>query len=338
MKQPRLFAFFALCCAGLLPAALGCQGQVIGGGSGGSGGQSSGPGGSTITTSSGAPELPAPSGNARSADGGYLVTLADYPSACADPGLQPSCGPSRWWSVRFELPYDALVPGTVLPVDGLNGFFTEQSAQEVGRTDCAWGGGTFIGGTVEVVSASSTELVLKVAGTQGSGSVIEGIDGTYTVPICDDTPPTQDDGEAIAMKFSETPGNDGNSTASCTGGGTFTDPDTLMLFVSNLGQSCVDPFHSDQECITARYQVAIQIPVNLQTVGSFPLENLATVSLSGAANAPGSCAGGGGTYWDGTIDITAIDASNVTFTLSGTADTAFGLGNADGTYTAPRCF
>ena len=77
MKQSRLFAFLALCCAGLLPAALGCQAQVIGGGSGGSGGQ--GGGGTTPTTSSGVPETPAPSGNARPAEGGYLVTLADYP-------------------------------------------------------------------------------------------------------------------------------------------------------------------------------------------------------------------------------------------------------------------
>ena len=339
MKQPRLFAFFALCFAGLLPATLGCQGQVIGGGggTGGSGG-AGGSGGSIPTTSSGTPETPAPSGNAQPAEGGYMVTLANYPSACADPGIQPNCGPSAWWNVRFVLPSSALVPGTVLPFDQLNGFVSEQLAQESGQPQCGYGGGTFFGGTVKVVSASTAELVLEVTGTQSNGIPTGGIDGTHTVPMCDGPTPNPNDGPAIAMKFSETPGNNGNSSVSCTGGGSFTDPDTLMLFVSNLGQSCVDPFHFEKACIAPRYQIAIQVPLNLQTIGSFPLQDLATVSLSGMANAPGSCSGGGGSYWDGTINVTAIDASSVTFTLSGTAETAFGLGNADGTYTAPRCF
>lgn len=48
----------------------------------------------------------------------------------------------------------------------------------------------------------------------------------------------------------------------------------------------------------------------------------------------------GGSYWDGTIEITAIDATHVTFTLAGTSD-IFSFtpqGNTDGTYTALRCF
>jgi hypothetical protein len=352
MKHFDLFAFFALCGVGLLPAELGCQTQVIGGGQGGSGGQSSGPGeptsgpgGSAPTSGGGPTTIPALSGNARHAEGGYIVTLADYPSACKDPGVQPECGPSRWWSNQFELKSSDLVPGTVLPLSGLDGVFYQQDPLVAGQLQCGLGAaqGSFFAGTVTVLAASATELTLEVAGTEATTFMNKGTNGTYTIPICPGAPHAND-GKAIALRYSETPGNNlGSSNASCTSvGGPFIDPDTLMLYISNLDQSCVDPFHSALGCITPRYQVAIQLPLNLQTVGVTPLEGLATLTLStsgpGSFTGPGSCGGGGGSYWDGTINITSIDASGVTFTLSGTADTGMALGNLDGTYTAPRCF
>lgn len=343
MNRTGLFAFLVLC-SGLLPAALGCTSNVIGGGQGGSGGsggsQPSGPSGPGGGGSGGSPvTMPAPSGNARPAEGGYIVTLADYPSACGDPGIQPNCGLVPWWSVKFELATANLVPGSVHPFSSdLDGFFSEQLALDAGQTDCGFGAGTFTGGTVEIVSVSAAELVLKVAGTSASPLSNVGLDGTYTVPICD-APTTVDDGNAIAMKYIQTPGNNGDTTVSCTGvGGPFVDPDTLMLFVSNLGQSCTDPYHYQEGCIDSRYQVAIQLPLNLQAVGIYPLGGMANVSLSVGQNSPGTCVGGGGSYWDGKINITAIDPTSVSFTLTGTADIGLGLGNADGTYTAPRCF
>ena len=174
MKHP-LFAFFSLCFAGLLPAELGCQPQVIGGGQGGSGGQSSGPGeptsgpgGSVHTSGGGTTTIPAPSGNARSAEGGYIVTLADYPSACKDPGIQPECGPSRWWSNQFELKSSDLTPGTVLPLSGLDGVFSQQEPVVDGQLSRGYGVSTFVDGTVKIVAASATELTLEVAGTRST--------------------------------------------------------------------------------------------------------------------------------------------------------------------------
>jgi hypothetical protein len=336
-----MLAFLALC-SGLLPAALGCTSNVIVGGQGGSGGsEPSGPGGGVPTGgggTDGGTTISPSSGKAQPAEGGYLVTLADYPHACGDQGIQPNCSTTAWWDVRFALPSSALAPGTILPFDQLNGFFSEQLAMESGQSSCGFGGGTFDAGTVEIISASATEIVMKVAGTGAVGFPKLGIDATYTVPICDSTPPV-DDGKAIAMKFSQTPGNNGDTTASCTSvGGQFTDPDTLMLFVSNSGQSCNDPYHYQQGCVAARYQVAIQLLVSQQAVGTYPLGGQATVSLSQAPNQPGSCSGGGGGYWGGTINVTAINATSVTFTLTGTADVGLGFGNVDGTYTAPRCF
>ena len=356
MKHSSVLVFFALCGAGLLPASLGCTANVIGGGQGGSGGQSSGPGaptsgpGGSVHTSGGSgggPTIPALSGNARPAEGGYIVTLADYPSACKDPGLQPECGPSRWWSTQLELKNSDLVPGTVLPFKGLDGVFYQLYPQNNGELQCglAQEYGSFLAGTVKVVAASETELTLEVAGTQGASYISKDIDGIYTIPICPGTP-LKYDGKAIAMRYAETPGNNsGSSNATCTGvGGPFIDPDTLMLYISNLDQSCVDPFHTSLGCITPRYQVAIALPVNLQTIGITPLQGLATLNLSTTGPdsyyGPGVCGAGSGSgsYDDGTLDITAINASSVTFTLSGTANTGMMLGNLDGTYTTPRCF
>ena len=354
MSQNHLFSFLFLSAAAV-PMMLGCQTAVIGGGQGGSGGSPpSGVGGSvttgvggSLTTGSGVNPTPAASGNARPAEGGYLVTLANYAYACGDPGVTPSCSADVWWAVKFEVPTAGLVPGTTLPLDQAHGFFTEQLAGNAAQSDCGYGAGTYFGsGTVEIVAVSATELTLKVAGTGAAAAPEGGFDGTYTVPICEGVTP-QNNGTAIAMNYDETPGNSGSSAgvgsgnAVCTGGGgggTFIDPDTLMLFVSNLGQSCTDPYHTSQGCIESRYQIEIQIPVNQQATGIVQLQGITSLTLSGSLNGPASCFGGGGTYWDGTLAITAINATSVTFTLAGTADIGLGFGNADGTYTAPRCF
>jgi hypothetical protein len=177
-------------------------------------------------------------------------------------------------------------------------------------------------------------------GTTSSG-VISGSTGSVGTGDVDGGPaPLPDDGAAIAMLFSELPASDpdvGTGGVSSSTGGSTVDPNTLFLFVSNGAQSCLDP-HAQPAGCAARYQVSISLPPALQAVGTYPLKDIGFVSLT-EPGGPGSCAGGGGSYWDGTIDITAIDGANVTFTLAGTAGVFFNPGTtADGTYTAKRCF
>ncbi len=231
----------------------------------------------------------------------------------------------------------------MLPYGGLDVAFYQQDARLDGQLHCGIGvadGGTFAG-TVKVIAASEAELKLEVAGTQGSALMNKDTDGVYTVPICPGTS-LKYDSKALAMKYWQLPGNNsGNANVSCTGGGgPFTDPETLLLYISNLDQSCLDPYHSMLGCVGPRYQVAIELPVNLQKIGSIPLQGLTSLMTSKPGSSyGGACTSGGGVpYWDGTLDITAIDATGVTFTLSGTADTGLALGNIDGTYNAPNCF
>jgi hypothetical protein len=54
----------------------------------------------------------------------------------------------------------------------------------------------------------------------------------------------------------------------------------------------------------------------------------------------GNCCGGSSVFsGQGTLEITAVDASSVTFALAGTSESASvdGTVTANGTYTAPRC-
>jgi hypothetical protein len=151
-------------------------------------------------------------------------------------------------------------------------------------------------------------------------------------------PPPVDDGPAIAMLYSELPTVVDPTGSVVASGGPAIDPNSLFLFVSNGAQSCADPYAYSGGCATPRYQISILLPQTLQAVGTYPLDNLATMSVTepGGGN---TCSGGGGSYWDGTITITAINATHVSFTLAGTGKLFFsGTGNADGAYTAKRCF
>lgn len=176
--------------------------------------------------------------------------------------------------------------------------------------------------------------------TTSSGDVYSATSSGSGV-VDDAGPPPVNDGPAIAMLYSELPvqtdPDETGSVVASGGGGPGIDPNSLFLFISNGAQACTDPFAYSGGCAAPRYQVSILLPPSLQAVGTYPLDNLATMSVTEPGGGD-TCSGGGGSYWDGTITLTAIDATHVTFTLAGTGKLFFASGNADGTYTAPRCF
>lgn len=197
-----------------------------------------------------------------------------------------------------------------------------------------------------LVLGCQTQVVGGNSGSGGSGGGSTGSNtdttsgggqgGTVAQPL------PVDDGPAIAMLYSQIPpiGGNVNTSVAVTTGGSGIDPNTLVLFVSDAAQSCADPFQSLASCAAAaHHQVTIFLPPNLQAAGTYSLDQLATWSESDAGNgSPGECSGGGGSYWDGTIEISAIDGTHVDFTLAGTAQFFGASGNSDGTFTAKRCF
>jgi len=196
------------------------------------------------------------------------------------------------------------------------------------QTQVIGGGSGGSGGGVDTATSSGDPT------TTSTGVMTSG--GPY-----DGGSPLPNDGPAIAMLYSELPNvvYPSGSAVAASGGGDDINPNSLNLFVSNGPQACINPYAYGAGCAAVSYQVSILLPPNLQAVGTYSLNNLAYLSVTEPGGGD-TCSGGGGSYWDGTIEITAISATQVTFTLAGTAK-IFSFtpqGTADGTFTAPRCF
>lgn len=182
------------------------------------------------------------------------------------------------------------------------------------------------------------------AGGDG-GNGANGAGGAPTTTTSSNPPPPS---PAISMLRWELDNPPGTSSVSVTSSGNFTttsgsgptssvssgtplDPNDLVIFLGSKLQSCDDPFTTD--CSGQSWKVIISLPTTMQAVGTYALTGIANFSETDSCNG-----GGGGSYWEGTITVTSIDAGKIDFTLSGTSDFFFLDDNADGSYTAPRCF
>lgn len=193
---------------------------------------------------------------------------------------------------------------------------TACEAQVVGGGGGGNGGSGGSGGN----AVSSTAATTSGGGNVGGGGTAGGSFGS----------------NAMAMLYSEAQDPNPNptgTTVSAGGGGP--DPNSLLITISNTPENCNDPY--EVEPCGDHYRIFITIPVALQKVGIIPLNDptiISSFSWSGPAEASGSCAGGGGSFFDGELEITAIDGAHVEGILSNTSSFDF---NADGPFNAPRC-
>ena len=144
---------------------------------------------------------------------------------------------------------------------------------------------------------------------------------------------------AMAMLYSELPdvsgGSSGGTSGSSGGGEPGIDPDTVYIYLSSQGMLCAEP-HATLECEN-QWRVTIAIPPELQKVGTIPLSTPGLISYAtstGSDHGDGTCSWGGGSFWDGTLEITAIDDTHVEGVLVDTWGLDF---DADGSFDAPRC-
>ncbi|MEP7121466.1 MAG: hypothetical protein ABJE95_11170 [Byssovorax sp.] len=136
----------------------------------------------------------------------------------------------------------------------------------------------------------------------------------------------------LAMLYSESPNkNDPGWAAATSSGGKPFDPDSLVVFLNSLTLVCTNPYAFGEACDTESL-VTILLPPALQAVGTYSLSQLAAVGISS------ECGRQFSSYWDGTIEITAISATSVTFKLAGTSTPIVAGQSGDGTYTVERCF
>lgn len=131
--------------------------------------------------------------------------------------------------------------------------------------------------------------------------------------------------------------HDSSGSTSGSSGGDPLDPNDLVLHFSDLGVSCGSPT-VELPC-GSHWQVYVTLPPALQQVGVYDLEDpqitaYSVMTETGPDRGGNECWGGGGPLPGGTIEITAISATQVDFVL--TAVNAFDS-DPSGTYSAPRC-
>jgi hypothetical protein len=185
------------------------------------------------------------------------------------------------------------------------------------------GGSGGSGGNATTVSSSGS------AGNGGAGSGGNGNGGGGTAG---GNPGTSN---AISMLYGDLPNSapSGTTVASSSGGGP--DPNWLYIAISSTLESCTDPFAA--EPCGDNYRVSLGIPPALQQVGTIALNDPSLISYfswSGPEDGPGQCPGGGGSFIEGELEITAIDNTHVAGILTNTSTFDF---DANGAFDAPRC-
>ena len=127
------------------------------------------------------------------------------------------------------------------------------------------------------------------------------------------------------------------TSGSTTGDPLDLNPADLFLEVSDLGPVCTSA-HTLLSC-GGHWALTIALPPESQAVGVYDLEDLWYSSMSETTELnsarPDDCGWGGGTIGSGTIEVLAIDESEVRFRVD--MHDSLWTGNPNGEYTAIRC-
>lgn len=193
-------------------------------------------------------------------------------------------------------------------------------------------GSTVVGGGSGGTGGNGGNATTTVA-SSGTASGMGGQGGNGGSGTAGGNPGSSD---AISMLYSElnSPNPAGGTTVTSTSGGG-PDPDTLYIGISDTPQSCNDPYAA--EPCGNHYKIMLGIPTALQHVGIIPLNDptiISSFSWAGVEDQPGVCPGGGGSFWDGELEITEIDNAHVAGVLTNTTTFDF---DANGAFDAPRC-
>jgi hypothetical protein len=211
-------------------------------------------------------------------------------------------------------------------VDGVNG--TRAGGGSMSTTTGSPGAAGSEGMTTSTTTVPGTTAVTTggSGGASGTTGGTGGSAGSTGVP---------DPASAIVIRYGDIPTNpSGSGTGTTTTGGTPIDPDTPYVFISTPGPTCQDPM-ATQPC--GAWRVGIGIPRALFQPGTLQLNDsrlISYMSSRGTDRGGGDCSGGGGSFFDGTLEIVDIGATTVNIRLANTLKLDF---NADGAYAAKNC-
>lgn len=248
-------------------------------------------------------------------------------------------GPCPSWTVSFQLPVELQQPGTLPLSDPRIHAHQSLSAQNSGAPpgDCYFGGGSFFDGSLEIVSLGGGELRFRIT---GAPTFEFDANGEHVVELCSDLEPPPAS-RALAYRRDAIPPLEptpaGSSVSASTGGGPAPD-DLLLVVTSESGAKILTCNNSPfgDTCPQASWSVYVNLPLPLQKPGTYSMQDLgATFSETQAAYDDGTCAGGGGSFFDGTLQVVSIEDSQVVVTLDGVSSLQ---GSAvAGTYAMPIC-
>jgi hypothetical protein len=230
---------------------------------------------------------------------------------CNDPVLARRClGAAPFWQAIVAIPPELARPGLIDLQDPRIRGYTSLSAMD-GTPACGGGGGLgpLSTGTLEILESGPAGLALKLSGgAPGFGNVM--LDGEYTAQICGTLaaalPPTP----ALAIRGSDLPAGSGGSSS---GGGAPPDPDSLLVVLGTLPDTCSDPLAA-ADCTTAS-RLTFTLPPALQKPGIIDLSDpsIAATYTVAASSASSSCGPPSGPLVEGTVEILTSDASGLTF-------------------------
>lgn len=207
---------------------------------------------------------------------------------------------------------------------------------------------SFVAGSAVLLGVGCTQNVTPVgdgtggeatSGTTGTaqggnGGAIDGTGGAGAGTVSSVSTGGSATSTAIALLESEMSdiGAGGGDTGSTGVGGSNIDPNTLHVFVNDLPVACQNPY--DGTPCGNHWSVSFMLTPEMQQPGTYSMEavnGFFGISFDGRPD----CGGGGGSFWDGEVQIASIDATGVSATFIGTSTLEF---DANGSFTAVRCF
>jgi hypothetical protein len=277
-----------------------------------------------------------------------VLMFSNLPEACANPVIGSTCPDPFTWQRILVLPPDLVRVGLVdlgNPRIASYAFiiFDNQGGLDGTQEPCAFENDSVAplsSGTMEIVSTDAGSITVNlIDGIEGVPAFVNGFNGaptpmvtlkgTFTIPRCDAAPPPPPPGAAVVLRGAQLPAG---LPPSATIGATV-DPTALYVFLGTGTQTCSDPL-SPLGCGPAR--LMLRIPAALQHPGTLDLSDpQLAASAQISADGTASCTASSGSVTMGTLTITSIDASGISFSLlRSLTGPSF---DADGLYQATIC-
>jgi hypothetical protein len=174
---------------------------------------------------------------------------------------------------------------------------------------CFGGGGSFLDGTIQIVSVNDDRVRLVLDGTSPSQ-----LEGEHTALFCGGSGPGPEESSVIGYDPSDLPPPDGESSSVSTGAG----EEKFILVFADHAQSCADPFGDPPGPGEAHHELVIRLPPAYLAPGSYELADPMVEADSYTFEENTAASGGGSGTMPGVLVIHEVTDETIDLELSGT--------------------